>query len=81
MRIGPQGRVVIPVTLRRALGIKPGQVMVGRVEDGRLVLERREAILNRLQARFSNAVPRDVSLADELVADRRDQERREAGEE
>jgi bifunctional DNA-binding transcriptional regulator/antitoxin component of YhaV-PrlF toxin-antitoxin module len=81
MRIGPQGRVVIPVILRRALVIKPGQVMVGRVEDGRLVLERREAILNRLQARFSNAVPRDVSLADELVADRRDEERREAGEE
>lgn len=81
VRIGPQGRIVIPASLRRALGIKPGQVMVGRVEDGRLVLERREAILSRLQARFGHAVPRNVSLADELIADRREEARREAGEE
>jgi AbrB family looped-hinge helix DNA binding protein len=77
-KIGPQGRVVIPVTIRRALGIGPGAVLVGHVEDGRLVLERREAVLDRLQARFAKVVPRDVSLADEVVAERRQEAAREA---
>jgi AbrB family looped-hinge helix DNA binding protein len=78
LKIGPQGRVVIPATMRKALGIEPGAVLVGHVEDGRLVLERREAILDRLQARFANVVPRDVSLADEVVTERRQEAAREA---
>lgn len=51
--------------------------MLARVEDGRLVLETREQIVARLQATFAK-VPRDVSLADELIAERREEARREA---
>lgn len=70
LRIGPSGRVAIPVAMRQELGLEPGQVLVGHVEDDRLVLESRDAVLRRIQARFRAAVPRDVSLADELVAER-----------
>jgi AbrB family looped-hinge helix DNA binding protein len=80
LKVGPQGRVVIPAALRRALGLKPGAVLLGRVEDGQLILEGRDAVLRRLQARFASAVPRGVSLADELVAERRDAARRESEE-
>jgi AbrB family looped-hinge helix DNA binding protein len=76
IRIGSQGRLIIPASLRRALGIKPGDVMVARIEDGRLVLESREAILGRFQARFA-AVPKEVDLAKELIEDRRGEARRE----
>ncbi len=77
VRVGVQGRVVIPAHLRRALGIRPGQVLLAWAEDGRLVLERPEQVLSRLFARFE-AVPPGVSLADELIADRREAARKEA---
>jgi AbrB family looped-hinge helix DNA binding protein len=78
VRVGPQGRLVIPVELRKALELEPGEVLVGRVEDKRLVLERRAAVLERLQARVAAAVPEGVSLVDELIAERREEARRES---
>ena len=72
----PQGRLVVPAHLRRQLGISPGDVLVARAEDGRLVLEPREAIIGRLRARFA-ALPAGVSLADELIAERREESRAE----
>jgi AbrB family looped-hinge helix DNA binding protein len=68
--IGPQGRLVIPASLRRRLGIEPGEVLIARAEEDRLVLERRKAILARLRERL-RVVPADVSLVDELIAERR----------
>lgn len=74
--VGPQGRLVIPSEIRRQLGIGPGDVLVAFVEDGRLVLEKREAVLQRLRRRFAH-IPEGVSLADELIADRRNESRQE----
>ena len=72
--------MVIPAALRRRLGAVTGEILVARVEgSGRLVLERREAARARLQARFA-PLPRSVSLADELVAERRSEGKREADE-
>lgn len=76
VRIGAQGRIVIPAELRKELGIQPGEQLIARAEDGRLVLERRDAILARLQALFAH-IPAGVSLADELIAERRAEARRE----
>jgi AbrB family looped-hinge helix DNA binding protein len=72
--VGPQGRLVIPSEIRRALGISPGDVLLAVVEDDRLVLEKREAVLQRLRRRFAHV---EVSLADELIAERRSEARRE----
>jgi AbrB family looped-hinge helix DNA binding protein len=79
VRIGAQGRIVIPANLRKELGIQPGERLVARAEDGRLVLERRDAIVAQLQALFAH-IPADVSLADELIAERRAEARRELAE-
>lgn len=65
-----QGRLIIPAPLRRALGMQPGETLITRVEDDRLVLQRREALLDELQSWFAS-VPSDVSLVDELIAERR----------
>ena len=70
VRFGPDGRVLVPVELRRALGVTPGEPLVARVRDRQLVIERREDALRRLKGRFAN-VPPGVSLADELIEDRR----------
>jgi AbrB family looped-hinge helix DNA binding protein len=77
--INKQGRIVIPVALRKALGVKPGDELVARVKDGQLVLETRDALLDRIQARFAH-IPRERSLVDELIAERREQAQREAEE-
>jgi bifunctional DNA-binding transcriptional regulator/antitoxin component of YhaV-PrlF toxin-antitoxin module len=68
--IKPDGRVLIPAPLRRAFGADADEPLVVRVEDGRLILERRADVLRRAQERFA-AIPPDVSLVDELLADRR----------
>ena len=76
--VGPQGRIVIPARLRRTLGLKPGDRMTAALEDDRLVLERREVVLGRLQTAFTGVVPPGVSLVDELIKERRAEASRES---
>lgn len=77
--VGPQGRLVIPADLRRELQIAPGDVLVAVVEDHRLVLEKRGEVLRRLRRRFSR-LPAGVSLAEELIEERRAAARTEGEE-
>ena len=56
--------------MRRALGVTPGEPLVARVLDRQLVIERREDALRRIQGRFA-VVPANVSMASELIEDRR----------
>ena len=74
--VGPQGRLVVPAPLRRRLGIEAGDVLVARAEDDRLVLERRDAVLARVRTLFV-VVPAEVSMVDELIAERREDAKRE----
>lgn len=67
---------MVPASLRRELGIETGDVLIARAEGGRLVLEPRDAILARLRSRFAS-LPPGVSLVDELIAERREEARRE----
>jgi AbrB family looped-hinge helix DNA binding protein len=76
VHLSSQGRVVIPASLRRALGFQAGDVLVARKEDDRLVLEKAETIKRRIHARFAD-VPKQVSLAEELIAERREEASRE----
>lgn len=70
VQVGAQGRVVIPAALRKAMKLEPGDRLVVRKVGESLVLERREVVERRLRERFRH-IPRDVSLADELIAERR----------
>ena len=75
VRVGPEGRVLIPAAVRRAAGIQPGTSLVVRVEDGRVVLIPRDAIKRRLREMFADV---EGSMADELIAERREEAAREA---
>ena len=79
VRVGPQGRLVIPASIRRSMGIVPGDILLAREKDGQVVLEKPDQVLERLKKTFAN-VPADVSLADELIAERREEARRESEE-
>ena len=76
VQVGAQGRLVIPAALRKALNLKPGDRLIARKEGDRLVLERRESIEKRLWEMFSQ-IPKEVSLVDELIAERRAEAQRE----
>lgn len=78
VRVGRQGRIVIPAAFRESLALRPGDPLVATIDDGRLVLERREAVLARVRRRFQS-IPPGVSLADELIQERRAEALREAG--
>lgn len=78
--VGRKGRVVVPAAIRHELGIGEGSELMARVEGSGIVLEPRSAAIGRLQALVAAAVPEGVSLADELIAERRAEARREAGE-
>lgn len=70
MVLGQQGRLVIPVEVRSALGLTPGERLRLRTEGGRLVLERPGDAIAELRG-LAAAVPRSRSLVDELLAERR----------
>ena len=66
-----QGRVTVPVQLRREFGIEPGSSVIAYIEDGRLVFENREHLLARIQEEASAFRGQGTSVTDELIAERR----------
>jgi AbrB family looped-hinge helix DNA binding protein len=75
IRIGPQGRIVIPAAPRRALGWHPGDELIAWVEDDRLILRPRASVEQEL---WDLCAPAVHGLADELIAERRAEAAREA---
>lgn len=77
VRLGPDGRVVIPAAFREALGIKEGETLIASLEDGVLQLMTIPAAVRKAQAMVRRFVPEGVSLVDELLEDRRREVERE----
>jgi len=69
--IGKNGRIVIPASYRKALGIKPGDAVFVRLEGKEIrILTRRQAI-ERARTLVSRYVSVNRSLAKALLAERR----------
>ncbi len=68
--LGQQGRVVIPADIRNALGLAPGDRLHLHVAGRQLVLERQQDAITELR-QLASSVPKERSLVDELIADRR----------
>jgi bifunctional DNA-binding transcriptional regulator/antitoxin component of YhaV-PrlF toxin-antitoxin module len=77
LRMGPDGRVVIPAAFREALGLCEGATLIAAVEDGELRLLTVPAAVRKAQATVRQFVPKGVSLVDELLEDRRREVERE----
>lgn len=72
MKLNENGRVVIPSELRTALGIRPGDELVMRVEDDELRITTLKRRIERAQNHVRKFAKPDVSLVDELLAMRRE---------
>jgi AbrB family looped-hinge helix DNA binding protein len=76
-RINENGRVVIPASFRRALGIQPGDTVVLRIENNELRMTTLRQRLAKAQQLVRKHVTQTTSLVDELIAERREAARRE----
>ena len=74
IRIDRQGRALIPKAIRDGMGMGHGGEAVAWLEDGRLVVESRDVLLQRLKERYRQVAG---SMAEELIRDRRQEAMRE----
>lgn len=68
LSVGPKGRVVIPVEIRRRLGLEEGSQLVALLEGDGVLLLPRDAVKQRLRGMFADV---RTSMAEELIRDRR----------
>jgi AbrB family looped-hinge helix DNA binding protein len=79
LKIDNAGRIVIPAEMRAAMMVKPGDTVTARVVDGEFRIVSPRASLRRFQAiarEWKDKHP-GVDLVEELIADRREEARRE----
>jgi AbrB family looped-hinge helix DNA binding protein len=76
-RVNENGRVVIPASFRKALGINVGDEVVLRIEDDELRITTLKRRLDRAQRLVRKHVKPGTSLVDELISERREASRNE----
>ncbi|AMV22634.1 SpoVT / AbrB like domain protein [Planctomyces sp. SH-PL14] len=80
-RLDRSGRIVLPQPVREVLQLASGdEVLVVQTADGYRI-ETPEQALKAAQDYFCTLVPPGISVVDELLAERRDETRREETEE
>lgn len=79
MKMSEGGRVVVPLEIRKALGLREGDTVLWELAEGAARLTTRAAGIARAQALFQRYLPprEDRSLTDELASDRRAEAARE----
>jgi len=75
--IGEGGRLVIPADMRRAMGIKPGDTVSLRLEEGALKVVSPKMALEAVRKLARTLKEPEVSEVDEFLAERREEARRE----
>lgn len=76
-RLNENGRLVIPASYRKALGIKAGDEVILRLEDDELRITTMKHKIERAQRLVRKYVKPGISLVDELIAERREAAKRE----
>lgn len=71
VNVMPNGRLVLPVGLRKSLGVEKGGQLMAEIVDGQVRLMTPDASLDRARALFRKYVPAGTSIADEVIAERR----------
>jgi AbrB family looped-hinge helix DNA binding protein len=76
--VGDRGRLVLPSTVRAALGIKRGtRLLLSTETDGSLRLRPYSAVAHESRGMLAQLEPADDSFVDELLAERRGEVARE----
>ena len=76
-RVSENGRVVIPASFRKALGIEIGDEVVLELKHDELRITTQQQRIQRARERARKYLPKGVSLSKELLAERREAARHE----
>jgi bifunctional DNA-binding transcriptional regulator/antitoxin component of YhaV-PrlF toxin-antitoxin module len=71
------GRIVLPVAIRRAANIRPREVLTVRVDDEGIHLQTRRQAIKRAQSIVRSYTKGRKGLVDEFLRERRDEAARE----
>lgn len=74
-RVDRRGRITIPASIRRALGLYPGTAVVLTPDDSTLRVVSRAERIRRAQELVRRYVPASRSLSRELISERRGEAR------
>ena len=77
LRVSQNGRVVIPASFRKALGIEIGDEVLLSLQDNELRITTQQARIRRAQQRARQYLKPGESVVDELLAERREAAKRE----
>jgi bifunctional DNA-binding transcriptional regulator/antitoxin component of YhaV-PrlF toxin-antitoxin module len=77
LNVTEDGRVIIPAEALAELGVNARESVTASVVEGDVVLDTLDASIKRMQAYYRQFIPADVSLVDELIAERRAEAERE----
>lgn len=78
--LSANGRIVIPAAIREEMGFAPGATLLIDVEDGVLRIESYATRIRRIQQEVAKYFKPGVLASDELIAERREEARREEQE-
>jgi AbrB family looped-hinge helix DNA binding protein len=79
VRLGPDGRIVVPAGFRDALNLKEGDVLFARLDGDEVQLLTPKAAMRRARRMLRQFVSDDANLANELIEERRREAKREQG--
>jgi AbrB family looped-hinge helix DNA binding protein len=75
--LGERGRLVLPAHIRRRLNLQPGDRLIATVdEEGGIRMVSARDLARQLRGLYADLSP-ERSLADELIAERREEAKRE----
>jgi AbrB family looped-hinge helix DNA binding protein len=76
--LGGSGRIVLPASIRKEFGIKPGERLTVTTDQGEIRIFSRKMILDRVRARILEKRGTLKGILDEFIEERHEQARREA---
>ena len=76
-RMSENGRIVLPSAIRKAMGLKGGDELTFSLDEEGLHIQTMRQKIARAQAMVRELVPPGPSIADELIAERRLEAKRE----
>jgi bifunctional DNA-binding transcriptional regulator/antitoxin component of YhaV-PrlF toxin-antitoxin module len=68
---GKDGRILIPIALREAAGVKPGERVSIRIADGAIIIETIATQIRKVQAMVAPYIRPGESIVDEFIAEKR----------
>ena len=77
VKVSEGGRVVIPADCRKAMGIEIGDELVLHMEHGKIELFTRKRAIQYVQEELAKYMTDGRQLADELIAERRNEAKHE----